>query len=92
MYGYKRARVDLDADTHETLRYFAHLQGTNTGAVVRRVMAQYAARVEADFKMVRTHKLAWRQAMAAQRDCPQLGYEEHNHPVEAAPEPDMLPF
>lgn len=75
MYGYKRARVDLDADTHETLRYFAMLQGINVGAIVRRSMALYAAAAEKEFPPVRVHMLAWREAQAAQRAVPRAASE-----------------
>lgn len=92
MYGYKRARVDLDADTHESLRYFALLQGNNVGAIVRRVMAKYAAQVEKDFPPVRAHQLAWRQAMANQRVDPATAFKEWEHTVKGVELDDEVPF
>lgn len=67
MYGYKRARVDLDADTHECFRYFSLLRGVPVGGALRQVLAREAAKVEADFPPIRAHMLAWRAAMDASR-------------------------
>ena len=92
MYGYKRSRVDLDADTHETLRYFALLRGINVGAICRKAMAEFAARVEGEFPPVRAHMLAWRAAQAMQSAVPLSPYEgmrEIEHVVENM---DELPF
>lgn len=70
MHGYKRARIDLDADTHETIRYFALLRGINVGAVCRKILSEYAARVEGEWPPIRAHMLAWRQAQSNQHPVP----------------------
>ena len=77
MYGYKRSRVEVDADTHECFRYFALLRGVPIGAAMRKVLALHAAAVETEFPPVRAHMLAWREAMSAQRADPTLAIEPH---------------
>jgi len=67
MYGYRRARVDLDADTHECFRYFSLLRGVPVGGALRQVLSREAATIEKEFLPIRAHMLAWRAAMAAAR-------------------------
>lgn len=67
MYGYRRARLDLDADTHECFRYFALLRGVPVGGALRQVITLHAQTIEKEFPPVRSHMLAWRQAMDAAR-------------------------
>jgi len=67
MYGYRRARVDLDADTHECFRYFSLLRGVPVGGAMRQVLSREAVTIEKEFPPIRAHMLAWRAAMAAAR-------------------------
>lgn len=83
MYEYKRARVDLDADTHETFRYFALLRGVPVGAALRRVLALHAQTIEKEFPPIRAHMLAWRTAVDMQRAMP-VAHSEWDTPLERA--------
>lgn len=67
MYGYRRTRLDLDADSHECFRYFALLRGVPVGGAMRQVLARYAESVEKEFPSIRAHMLAWREAHEAER-------------------------
>lgn len=77
MYANRRTRLDLDIDSHETLRYFGLLRGVSAGAVMRQALARYAQDVEKQFPHVRAHMLAWRKAIAAQQAHPGLAHKEH---------------
>lgn len=88
MYGYKRTRLDLDADTHETYRYFALLRGLPVGGVLRRILADYAQKVEKDVPPIRVHMLAWREAM----DNARAGALDGVVHSSGSPDLDEIPF
>lgn len=85
MYGYRRARLDLDADTHEAFRYFSLLRGVPVGGALRQVLARHAAAVEQEFPPVRAHMLAWRAAMDSAR-------QVETAPGPGRPDMDEIPF
>ena len=89
MYGYRRARLDLDADTHETIRYFSLLRGVPVGGALRKVITLHAAQIEKEDPSIRAHMLAWRAAMDASRQNPVAAVMKDNR---GASDLEDIPF
>lgn len=79
MYGTKRVRVELDAPSHEALRYFGLLRGVPIGSVMRRALNSYASAVVEEFPAVKAH-------VAAKIAAAKAG------PVEDDPDLNLVPF